>query len=221
MSHTIESASLLVGSYSGQSSRSRSNSMLDDVTSLTSFNPFAGEDEDEQTSYTFTSILSRVKNTFTPSTAAVSASTTVIRDQSAAPSGPAVDSQRRMSYTTAPSQNSSSSTKPVTNEKPLSLSTAPAQAAPPLVSLTPAQSEIPTFTIECDSSYTHRNASPLVYEAGDNGASGTFIPGFPIQDDARSVRTTTSLHRSGSVSKVMRRLRGEGMLTHDATEFSS
>lgn len=38
----------------------------------------------------------------------------------------------------------------------------------------------------------------------------TSIPGFPIQDDARSIRTSTSLHRSGSVSKVIRRIRGEG-----------
>lgn len=218
MSRPIESVSPSFGSYSGQSIRSRSNSRLDDVTSLTSFNPFAGEDEDEQTSYTFTSILSRVKNTFSTSTGAASTSATVIRDQNIVSNGPVIDSQRRMSIT--PSQNSQLSTKPVTNEKPFSLSTAPAQTAPPLVSLTPAQSEVPTFTLDYDPSYTRRNTPPSVYEVGDSGPFGTFIPGFPIQDDARSVRTTTSLHRQGSVSKVMRRLRGEGESIHDVTQIS-
>jgi hypothetical protein len=46
----------------------------------------------------------------------------------------------------------------------------------------------------------------------DGGIFGTAIPGFPIPDDARSIRTATSLQRSGSVSKVIRRVRGEGKL---------
>ena len=47
----------------------------------------------------------------------------------------------------------------------------------------------------------------------DGGIFGNTIPGFPIQDDARSIKTSTgSLHRSGSVSKVIRRIRGEGAL---------
>ncbi|KAF5352664.1 hypothetical protein D9756_005838 [Leucocoprinus leucothites] len=213
MSHTMESASVnspFVGSYSGQSTRSRSSTRLDDVTSLTSFNPFAEEDENDQASYTFTSILSRVKNTFAASAAATAAAA-VTRDQNVIPGAPVTDSQRRPSYTTTPSQTSGSSTKPVIAERPFSLSTAPAQAAPPLVSLTPAQSEIPSFNVEYDPSYTRRNTSSPVYEAGDGAPFGTSIPGFPIQDDARSIRTATSLHRSGSVSKVMRRLRGEGL----------
>lgn len=203
-----------VGSCSGQSTRSCSSTKLDDVTSLTSFNPFAEEDENDQASYTFTSILSRVRNTFSAplgSTVAAAASSTT-RDQNNTPN-PSVIEQRRPSYTTTQSQNSTSSTKPGITERPFSLATAPAQAAPPLVSLTPAQSEIPTFTVEYDPSFTRRNPlySP-VYEAGEGTPFGTSIPGFPIQDDARSIRTTTSLHRSGSVSKVMRRLRGEGAL---------
>ncbi|KAJ3571559.1 hypothetical protein NP233_g3674 [Leucocoprinus birnbaumii] len=213
MSHTIESASVnspFVGSYSGQSTRSRSSTKLDDVTSLTSFNPFAEEDENEQASYTFTSILSRVKNTFAVS-AAAAATAAVSRDQNIYPSAPVTEVQRRPSYTTIPSQNSGSSSKIGNSERPYSLSTAPALAAPPLVSLTPAQSEIPSFTVEYDSSYNRRNTASPIYEAGDGATFGTSIPGFPIQDDARSIRTTTSLHRSGSVSKVMRRLRGEGL----------
>jgi 1-phosphatidylinositol-3-phosphate 5-kinase len=39
----------------------------------------------------------------------------------------------------------------------------------------------------------------------------TSIPGFPMQDDARSIRTAGSLKKNNSVSKVIRRLRGEGM----------
>jgi 1-phosphatidylinositol-3-phosphate 5-kinase len=155
--------------------------------------------------YTITSILSRVKNTFTNSTSTTAVPPT-IRDPNV-PTNPPGSDQRRPSYTTMPSQNSS--TKSTVTEKPLSLTTAPAQVAPPLVSLTPAQSEIPTFSIEYDPSLPRRLYSPI-YEAGEGASFGTSIPGFPIQDDARSIRTTTSLHRSGSVSKVMRRLRGEG-----------
>lgn len=215
MSYSVESASVstpFIGSYSGQSTRSRSSTKLDDLTSLTSFNPFAEEDENDQASYTFTSILSRVKNTFSVSASAVAVPSTT-RDQSTPANAPATE-QRRPSYTTMPSQNPVSAKSTVT-EKPFSLTTAPAQAAPPLVSLTPAQSETPTFTIEYDPSFARRNVlySP-VYEAGEGASFGTSIPGFPIQDDARSIRTATSLHRSGSVSKVMRRLRGEGTLLH-------
>lgn len=199
------------GSHCDQSIRSRGSTKLDDVTSLTSFNPFAEEDENEQAPYTFTSLLSRVKNTFsTPLTSATAATSSSTRDQSAAVNPPATE-QRRPSFTTTQTQNSTSSTKSQNVEKLFPLTTASALAAPPLVSLTPAQSEIPTFTIEYEPSLAHRSTlySP-VYEPGEGMPFGTSIPGFPIQDDARSIRTTTSLHRPGSVSKVMRRLRGEG-----------
>jgi 1-phosphatidylinositol-3-phosphate 5-kinase len=202
-----------IGSFSGQSMRSRSSTRLDDVASLTSFNPFAEEDENEQTLYTITSLLSRVKNTFTNSTNTTTVPPTT-RDSNV-PANPPVLDQRRPSYTTIPSQNSSN--KSNVTERPFSLTAPPAQAAPPLVSLTPAQSEIPTFSIEYDPSLPPRSAlySPI-YDMGEGASFGTSIPGFPIQDDARSIRTTTSLHRSGSVSKVMRRLRGEGTFFHSS-----
>lgn len=51
-------------------------------------------------------------------------------------------------------------------------------------------------------------------DGNDNSGYGTFIPGFPMPDsDARSIRTTASVNnfkRTASVSKVIRRLRGEG-----------
>lgn len=77
------------------------------------------------------------------------------------------------------------------------------------MSLTPAQSELPTYAAELDSAGSHRP-----FPGGPDGPEyGTAIPGFPIPDDARSIKTSTSLHRSSnSVSKVMRRLRGEGGL---------
>ncbi|GAW06574.1 1-phosphatidylinositol-3-phosphate 5-kinase [Lentinula edodes] len=84
-----------------------------------------------------------------------------------------------------------------------------ANPAPPLVSLTPAQSEAPTYSVEYERSPSR---SGMFYsESGDGGLFGTSIPGFPIPDDARSIKTTGSLHRSGSVSKVIRRIRGEGL----------
>jgi 1-phosphatidylinositol-3-phosphate 5-kinase len=93
------------------------------------------------------------------------------------------------------------------SDRPNPLFTAPASAAPPLVSLTPAQSELPTYAAELDPPGSHR-PHPVGLDAPEYGTS---IPGFPIPDDARSIKTSTSLHRSSnSVSKVMRRLRGEG-----------
>jgi 1-phosphatidylinositol-3-phosphate 5-kinase len=40
---------------------------------------------------------------------------------------------------------------------------------------------------------------------------GTTIPGFSIPEDTKSIRTSVSVKRSASVSKVIRRIRGEGM----------
>jgi 1-phosphatidylinositol-3-phosphate 5-kinase len=37
------------------------------------------------------------------------------------------------------------------------------------------------------------------------------VPGFPMADDTRSIRTSGSIKRNGSVSKIIRRLRGEGL----------
>ena len=100
--------------------------------------------------------------------------------------------------------------------------TAP-KAAPPLVSLTPVTSELPRFDIGADDDAMRPpSRGGLFYFPSAESISspdagfmyGTSIPGFPIQDDARSIHTTTSLKRSGSVSKVIRRIRGEGRLPY-------
>jgi 1-phosphatidylinositol-3-phosphate 5-kinase len=80
--------------------------------------------------------------------------------------------------------------------------------APPLVSLTPVVSEAPSYNNDYGS--PSRSGMLYPYDSQDGKPFGTAIPGFPIQDDARSIRTTTSLQQSGSVSKVIRRIRGEG-----------
>ncbi|KAF8910046.1 hypothetical protein CPB84DRAFT_1812789 [Gymnopilus junonius] len=206
-------------SISGQSSRSRSSTKLaDDVpltSSLTSFNPFSEEDEHDQSSYTLvTSIFSRMKNTLSaPLSSAVSGTHTTATSPNmnnvTSNNGPEA---RRPSYNPVPTNSSSFSTRTGTSDRLNPLLTAPSQAAPPIVSLTPAQSEIPTYTVEYDRTTSQKAPySPAGWDGGDNALFGTSIPGFPIQDDARSIKTTTSLHRSGSVSKVMRRLRGEGL----------
>jgi 1-phosphatidylinositol-3-phosphate 5-kinase len=72
-------------------------------------------------------------------------------------------------------------------------------------------SEAPSFITEYDRTPSRNGSYTPVFETPDGGMFGTSIPGFPIQDDARSIRTSTSMNRSGSVSKVIRRIRGEGM----------
>ncbi|KAF9486525.1 hypothetical protein BDN70DRAFT_870095 [Pholiota conissans] len=215
----------LMGSLSGQSSRSRSSTKLteDIPPGLISFNPFSEEDEHDQSSYTIvTSILSRMKNTLSaPLSSAVTTSSntpTPSGQSNTASSG--ASELRRPSYTTTLTGPSTFSTRTTASDRPYSLIAAPVQAAPPLVSLTPAQSELPTYTVDYDRPDNKAPYSPSYsprYSPGlDTGESvpfqfGTSIPGFPIPDDARSIKTTTSIHRSGSVSKVMRRLRGEGL----------
>lgn len=204
-----------VESLSGHSSRSRSSTKLaDDVTSLTSFNPFSEEDEHDQSSYTLvTSIFSRMKNTLSaPLSTAVGVSTSPSVSNNTNISTVVGTEARRPSYTTAQTGSSTFSSRTNASDRPNPLTAAPAQAAPPLVSLTPAESELPTFTIEYDRSSQTQSRVPYspAFDFGENAPFGTSIPGFPIQDDARSVKTATSIHRSGSVSKVIRRLRGEG-----------
>lgn len=83
--------------------------------------------------------------------------------------------------------------------------------APPLVSLTPVTSDLPSFV---DFERTPSQGAPVYSPDGHDNGYGTFIPGFPIDSDARSIRTTASVNnikRSASVSKVIRRIRGEGM----------
>ena len=188
--------------HSVQPGRSRSSTRVsEDVTSLTSFNPFSEEDENDQSSYALvTSLFSRMKSSFATPLAAASAPPPA----SAAPSVPNID-QRRPSATVLNNHHSS----PSREQRPISLKLVSAVPAPPLVSLTPVVFEAPSFGHDSDRSPSRGAHLPPFYEAAD-GAVGTSIPGFPIQDDARSIRTSTSLNRSASVSKVIRRIRGEG-----------
>lgn len=205
-------SSPVLGSFSGPSSRSRSSTKLaDDVTSLTSFNPFSEEDENDQSSYTLvTSIFSRMKNTLAaPLSSAVAAASGTSTNTNGNTNLNGND-QRRPSYTNQNSQSSFSS-RASAAERPNYLAAVPSHLAPPLVSLTPVVSEAPSYSAEYDRPPSRGGAFyPPVYESPDGGLFGTAIPGFPIQDDARSVRTSTSIHRSASVSKVIRRIRGEG-----------
>ncbi|KAF5392476.1 hypothetical protein D9757_002262 [Collybiopsis confluens] len=182
--------------FSSPLSGSRSSIKVnDDVTSLTSFNPFSEEDENDQSSYTLvTSIFSRMKNSFAAPLASTTSTFNVNNNYAPTP----MDQKRPLaqSLPTGPS-------RPSNGDRPNSLSAAVAIPAPPLVSLTPAQSEAPTYSVEYERS-PYRTGM-LSSESADGGLFGTSIPGFPIPDDARSVKTTGSLHRSGSVSKVIRR----------------
>lgn len=194
--------------HSGLPSRSRSSTKLgDDVTSLTSFNPFSEEDENDYSSYALvTSLFSRMKNSFaaplTSSTLAPPPNGTL---------GALTGEQRRPSATSV--NVSSFSSRSSAPERPSSLTVVQSRTAPPLVSLTPVVSDPPSFGVELDRSPSRNGLYTPVYETQDGGIFGTAIPGFPIQDDARSIRTTASLNRSASVSKVIRRIRGEGKYT--------
>jgi 1-phosphatidylinositol-3-phosphate 5-kinase len=199
-------SSSVVGSLGGQSS---------DVISLTSYNPFAEEDENDQSSYTLvTSIFSRMKNTLSaPLSSAVGTTSSSQPSPNITNSSIGASDSRRPSYTTA-QLGSNFSSRTTASERPNPLIAAPSQTAPPLVSLTPAHSEIPTYAVEYDRQMPQKASYSPSVDFGDTTLFGS-IPGFPIQDDARSIKTSTSIHRSGSVSKVMRRLRGEGkMLLH-------
>lgn len=194
-------------SFSSPLSGSRSSTRLgDDVTSLTSFNPFSEEDENDQSSYTLvTSIFSRMKNSLAAPLSSAAATTSIVSNNglnmNGTPAG-AQDQKRPslQSQSSGPARQSSI-------DRPNTLSSH-ANPAPPLVSLTPAQSEAPTYSVEYERSPSRTGM--FYSESGDGGLFGTSIPGFPIPDDARSIKTTGSLHRSGSVSKVIRRIRGEG-----------
>lgn len=194
-----------------QLSRSHSSVKLsDDVASLTSFNPFSEEDDNDKSSYTLvTSIFSRMKNTLS----APLASTTPAVPSTATTSAPASQNladQRRLSHP-GQSQISTPTSKTPGSERPNPLHPAFALAAPPLVSLTPAQSEVLSYNAEHERSPSRGAFYSPVWDSSEGALFGTSIPGFPIPDDARSIRTSASLHRSSaSVSKVIRRLRGEG-----------
>ncbi|TFK26731.1 hypothetical protein FA15DRAFT_667221 [Coprinopsis marcescibilis] len=204
-------------SSSSKSNLKGSGRMTGDPLTLTSFNPFSEEDEHDQSSYNLvTSFLSKMKSISAPLSSAVAAASTSSTLSTATTTTAQSGSTelRRPSLATAPTSNSSLSVKS-TSDRPHSMYTAPAQVAPPLVSLTPAQSEVPTFSLEYDQSPQRQSANFTPFESAESGLfGGTSIPGFPIPDDTRSIKTATTLHRSHSVSKVMRRIRGEGLSRH-------
>jgi 1-phosphatidylinositol-3-phosphate 5-kinase len=181
----------------------------EDVASLTSFNPFSEEDENDQSSYALmTSLFSKVKNTFTtPLSSAPPPSTA-----GAIAAGPPTSSPaERRRPPTSVLQNHSNESSHSSTERPQSMTAVPSHIAPPLVSLTPVVSEGLSFNIDFDlplprGAFTNTPASDSL----DGGLYGTTIPGFSIPEDARSIRTTVSVNRSASVSKVIRRIRGEG-----------
>ncbi|KAF8204364.1 hypothetical protein K438DRAFT_1819712 [Mycena galopus ATCC 62051] len=158
------SASPSLTTFSSTRSRSSTKLAPDDLTSLTSFNPFSEEDENDQSFVT--SIFFRMKNTLSAPLASVTTSAAGSAPNNASTSAnataPAAE-PRRPSYAAAP--------------------------APPLVSLTPAQSEVPTYNVEYERSPSRSGMFPS-YDSQDGGIFGTSIPGFPIQDDARSIKTT-------------------------------
>ena len=177
----------------------------EDVASLTSFNPFSEEDEHDQSSYALmTSLFSKVKNTFT--TPLSSAPPLLSTGTGAVPSNTAPAERRATSIV----QNHVSESSRSSHERPSSMTVLPSNLAPPLVSLTPVVSEGLSFNIDVDlplsrGAFINSSAS----DGLDGGLYGTTIPGFSIAEDARSIRTA-SIRRSASVSKVIRRIRGEG-----------
>ncbi|KAI0323076.1 hypothetical protein OF83DRAFT_10696 [Amylostereum chailletii] len=195
---------------------SRSTKLTDDVASLTSFNPFSEEDENDQSSYALmTSFLSKVKSTF--ATPLVSGNTTVATvSPTHVPLGPSnsppVDRRRPSNAVIQSPRSNEPSRSSSASDRPAPMVVVPSNVAPPLMSYTPVVSEAPSFNLDHERLQSNGAfMSPSVSENFDGGLYGTAIPGFPIQDDARSIRTTTSINRTGSVSKVIRRIRGEGL----------
>ncbi|KAG8788159.1 1-phosphatidylinositol-3-phosphate 5-kinase [Serendipita sp. 397] len=157
---------------------------------LTSFNPFQEEDELDQSSYAYvSSLFSIVKNTFTVAPAAKP------------PSAP------------APGPQTALASQPRIGERKGSLQIIQKNPAPPLVSVTPVISEAPSLQRDIESPVSRTGLFGFGTNDATEGPYGTAIPGFPIADDARSIKTSTSVghKKNASVSKVIRRLRGEGL----------
>ncbi len=184
--------------------------LSDDVASLTSFNPFSEDDDNDKSSYTLvTSIFSRMKNTLSAPLASTTPAAVPSTAGTNVPAPLNLEDQRRLSHP-GQSQVSAPVTKTPGSERRNPLHPAVASAAPPLVSLTPAQSEVLSYNAEYERSPSRGAFYSPVWDSSEGALFGTSIPGFPIPDDARSIRTSASFHRSASVSKVIRRLRGEG-----------
>ncbi|OSD06137.1 hypothetical protein PYCCODRAFT_1361249 [Trametes coccinea BRFM310] len=189
---------------SAPSSRSRSSTkVVDDVTSLTSFNPFSEEDEHDQSSYALvSSLFSKVKNTLSAPLSSAGPSATPAHPSTSAGNGAPEQRRPSLQYSGSNQSNKSGPDRPT----PFSINCS--NPAPPLVSLTPVVSETPSYTGE----YDRPPSRGAFYGPETPDGGGYAIPGFPIQDsDARSIRTNVSLKRSASVSKVIRRIRGEGL----------
>ncbi|KAF8683231.1 Translation initiation factor IF-2, N-terminal region [Rhizoctonia solani] len=179
---------------------------MDSPVTLTTHNPFEDDDLGGQGGYALvTSIFSKMKNTFV-ATGPSGATTTSVPTPSVIvpttgentnkPANKAVN--KVTSPTNPPSPVRAPSLKPATK----SLKPGGSNPAPPLVSFAPIAVEQPRYIAEGAS------IAPQTYE-GVEGIYGTSIPGFAIPDDARSVRTVASTKRGASISKVIRRLRGE------------
>ena len=188
--------------YSASSSRSRSTTkIVDDVTSLTSFNPFSEEDEHDQSSYALvSSLFSKVKNSLSAPLSSAAPSSLPAYPTTAPEKAPPELRRPSLQFSNSNQSNKSGSDR----ANPFSI--VASNPAPPLVSLTPVVSETPSYA--GDDRPPSRGG---FYRPDTPDGGGYSIPGFPIQDsDARSIRTNVSLRRSASVSKVIRRIRGEG-----------
>ncbi len=216
---TVETASVVSSRSSNFGARTNRPNVLsinDDVNQLTTFgNPFAEDEKDETSFALVTSLISKVKNTFaapptapshgiltSPAPYAVSSSSDATSNSPVAPRK-ANGTRNVVSFAARP------------DKRTFTLRTA--NPAPPLVSLTPVVSEQPSFSgdhISDGGSIRGRNSpAPQFYGASAADVSefgGHGIPGFPMADDAKSVRTVASGRRNASASKVIRRLRGEG-----------
>ncbi|KAL5495035.1 MDM12_1 [Sanghuangporus weigelae] len=146
----LHQASPTVASSSGDPLKSSSSSIkvVDDVTSLTSFDPFLEEDEHESSYTLVSSILSRVKNSFAAPLSSAVAAASGTSTANARGSVPPVE-QKRPSVGTHPAQVISSVLKSVTDKlRPKIASAAGPTLAPPLVSVIPARPETPVFSSE-------------------------------------------------------------------------
>ncbi|KAH8835651.1 hypothetical protein DL96DRAFT_1575071 [Flagelloscypha sp. PMI_526] len=215
---TVSSSPLLQPTFRSRSSTNTNGRT--DVTSLTSFNPFAEEDEHDQSSFNFTSLFEKVRNVVTSgvqnttsSSSPLEASSTS-KDATSQDTRPTPHSQSSLTTTAVASVAPSAQKASKKANRP---TMSQVSAAPPLVSLTPAQPEVSTYI---DSPTFERSSSRMSnytggYMEDGYGTVGNVIPGFPMprEDDTRSIKTSTSLHRanSNSVSKAIRKIRGEGL----------
>jgi 1-phosphatidylinositol-3-phosphate 5-kinase len=199
-----------------------------DAHQLTSYNPFSEEDEHEQGSYNalVTSLFSRVRTSLVGGGVGGGG-----RESLSGGGEENVEGDNKANASPAlmiPKENTKEPTRPMpvsnnsngSNGRPNALSLSLPSTAPPLVSLTPVTSESPFLHGQgFGGGHQHSGSndygfySPLDDTFG-GGAFGTSIPGFPIADDARSVRTSLSISGNpqgkGGVSRVIRKIRGEG-----------